>query len=57
MIRMVVDFPAPLGPTNPVTRPGRAVNVILSSAVVPPYRFRNSATSIDVMAWFVRGPP
>ena len=23
MIRMVVDFPAPLGPRKPVTRPGR----------------------------------
>ena len=27
MIRMVVDFPAPFRPGNPVTRPSRAVNV------------------------------
>ena len=36
MIRMVVDFPAPLGPRKPVTRPGRAVNVTSSTAVKPP---------------------
>ena len=37
MIRMVVDFPAPLGPRKPVTRPGRAVKLTSSTAVKPPY--------------------
>ena len=37
MIRIVVDFPAPLGPRKPVTRPGRAVNVTSSTAVKPAY--------------------
>ncbi len=36
---MVVDFPAPLGPRKPVTRPGRAVKVTSSTAVKPPYLF------------------
>ena len=27
MMRMVVDFPAPLGPRKPVTRPGCAVKL------------------------------
>ena len=34
--RIVVDLPAPLGPRNPVTVPGRAVNVSPSTAVVLP---------------------
>ncbi len=33
MTRMVVDLPAPLGPRNPVTRPGVAVNETSSTAV------------------------
>ncbi len=33
MMRMVVDLPAPLGPRNPVTRPGVAVNETSSTAV------------------------
>ena len=37
MTRMVVDLPAPLGPRNPVTRPGSAVKVTSSTAVKPPY--------------------
>jgi hypothetical protein len=36
---MVVDLPAPLGPRKPVTRPDRAVNVMSSTAVNPPYDF------------------
>jgi hypothetical protein len=36
MIRMVVDFPAPLGPRNPVTRPGAAVKLTSSTAVKAP---------------------
>ena len=32
MMRIVVDFPAPLGPRKPVTRPGFEVNDTSSSA-------------------------
>jgi hypothetical protein len=34
--RMVVDLPAPLGPTNPVTCPGVTVNDRPSTATVGP---------------------
>ena len=37
MMRIVVDFPAPLGPRNPVTRPGWAVKLTWSTAVKSPY--------------------
>jgi hypothetical protein len=37
MIRIVVDFPAPLGPRKPVTRPGAAVKLTSSTAVKSPY--------------------
>src|ERR1700755_2895574 len=43
---MVVDFPAPLGPTKPVTRPGPTVNDMPSRATVDPKRFRRPATSM-----------
>jgi hypothetical protein len=33
---MVVVFPAPFGPRNPVTTPGRTVNVRSETAVVRP---------------------
>ena len=46
MTRKVVDFPAPLGPRKPVTRPGRAWKDSRSNASVEPYRFVNSLTSI-----------
>jgi DNA-binding response OmpR family regulator len=46
MTRIVVDLPAPFGPTKPVTRPGRTVNVMPSSAVVAPNRLRSAATSM-----------
>ena len=36
MIRMVVDFPAPLGPRKPVTRPGWAVKLTSATAVKAP---------------------
>jgi hypothetical protein len=36
IIRMVVDFPAPFGPRNPVTVPGWTVNVRSETAVVLP---------------------
>ena len=44
--RIVVDLPAPLGPTNPVTWPGRTVNDIPSSATAGPNRLRRPLTSI-----------
>jgi hypothetical protein len=36
MTLIVVDFPAPFGPRNPVTRPGLAVKLTSSTAVKPP---------------------
>src|SRR5262245_25741790 len=47
MTRMVVDLPAPFGPTKPVTCPGRTVKVIPSSATVEPNRLRRPLTSIE----------
>ncbi len=35
-MRIVVDLPAPFGPTNPVTFPGWTVNVRSSTATVAP---------------------
>src|SRR5258708_36670286 len=46
MTRIVVDLPAPFGPTKPVTWPGRTVNVIPSSAGTAPNRLRSPATSM-----------
>src|SRR3954466_5685298 len=46
MIRMVVDFPAPLGPRNPVTRPAWAVKVTSSTAVNAPYLLVTPSTVI-----------
>jgi len=46
MTRMVVDLPAPFGPTKPVTWPGRTVNVIPSSACTGPNRLRSPSISI-----------
>ncbi|CAM5714409.1 hypothetical protein SALBM135S_10175 [Streptomyces alboniger] len=45
---MVVDFPAPLGPRKPVTRPGRTLNVRASTARVVPYSLVRSWTSMLV---------
>jgi hypothetical protein len=39
IIRMVVVFPDPFGPTKPVTTPGRTVKLRSSTASVWPYRF------------------
>lgn len=36
IIRIVVDFPAPFGPRNPVTTPGRTVKSTPSTAALPP---------------------
>src|SRR6266699_2917443 len=44
--RIVVDLPAPLGPTKPVTCPGWTQNVIPSSATVGPNLLRKPLTSI-----------
>ena len=44
--RIVVDFPAPFGPTKPVTRPGRTRNDSPSTATVFPYRFARPCASI-----------
>ena len=44
--RIVVDLPAPFGPTKPVTWPGRTVKDIPSSATAGPNRLRSPATSI-----------
>ena len=44
MTRIVVDLPAPFGPTNPVTCPGRTVNDMPSSASTGPNRLRSPRT-------------
>ena len=41
IMRIVVDLPAPFGPTKPVTRPGSTVNDSPSTATVRPYRLRS----------------
>ena len=43
---MVVVFPAPFGPTNPVTQPGRTAIDSSSTATVRPYRFVSAWVSI-----------
>ncbi len=42
----MVDFPAPLGPTKPVTCPGWTVNDIPSRAMVGPKRLRKPLTTM-----------
>ena len=37
IMRMVVDFPAPLGPRKPVTVPGSTVKEMWSTATLSPY--------------------
>ena len=44
--RIVVVFPAPLGPKNPVTCPGRTVKLRASTAVTGPKRLVSWFTSI-----------
>ena len=44
--RIVVDLPAPLGPTKPVTLPWATANVIPSRATVDPKRLRSPETSM-----------
>jgi hypothetical protein len=44
--RIVVDLPDPLGPKNPVTRPGNTSNETLSTATVSPKRLVKPRISI-----------
>src|SRR6516225_6157481 len=46
--RMVVDFPAPFGPRNPVTTPGLTVKSSPSTAVLSPYCLTSCLISIIV---------
>ena len=46
IMRMVVDLPAPLGPSRPVTRPVRAVKDRSSTASLSPYLLASPSTSI-----------
>src|SRR5262245_25696686 len=45
-IRMVVDFPAPLGPRNPTISPRPTLNVRPRTAVWPLYRLTRLLTSM-----------
>src|SRR6185437_3480720 len=47
IIRMVVVLPAPLGPRNPVTRPGRTAKLSPSTAVTGPNRLVSPLASIN----------
>ena len=47
--RIVVDFPAPFGPTNPVTRPVATPKDSPSTATVRPYRFVRPCASIAAL--------
>jgi hypothetical protein len=46
IIRMVVDLPAPLGPTKPVTRLAATAKVMSSTARLFPYRLVSAVTVI-----------
>src|SRR6185369_10194107 len=48
IILIVVDLPAPLGPRNPVTCPGRTVNDKSSTATRSPYRLVRPTASIMI---------
>src|SRR5438270_13657052 len=48
-MRRVVDFPAPLGPRNPVTVPAWRRKVRLSTAVTSPKRLVRPSTAMVVM--------
>ena len=45
-MRIVVDFPAPLGPSRPVTLPGATVKLRSSTATLSPKTCRRFSTSI-----------
>ena len=46
---IVVDLPAPLGPSRPKISPGRAANVTSSTATNPSYSLRRAWTSIKAV--------
>ena len=46
IIRMVVDFPAPFGPTKPVTRPAATSKLMSSTARRLPYCLVSAVTVI-----------
>src|SRR5438477_7136137 len=48
--RMVVDFPAPFGPRNPVIWPGVRSKVRSLTAVTVPYRLVSASTAMVLMA-------
>src|SRR2546430_10743243 len=48
--RMVVDFPAPFGPRNPVMRPGASSKDRSLTAVTVPYRLASASTAMVLMA-------
>src|SRR5258705_2325243 len=48
--RMVVDFPAPFGPRNPVMRPGASSKDRSLTAVTVPYRLVSAWTAMVLMA-------
>src|SRR3954454_13908535 len=48
--RMVVDFPAPFGPRNPVMRPGASSKDRSLTAVTVPYRLVSACTAMVLMA-------
>jgi hypothetical protein len=48
---MVVDFPEPFGPRNPVTIPGWTTKFNPSTASLVPYRLLRFSTSIMVIAF------
>jgi hypothetical protein len=51
IIRIVVDFPEPFGPRNPVTIPGCTTKFNPSTASLVPYRLLRFSTSIMVFAF------
>src|SRR5690242_20434022 len=48
--RMVVDFPAPFGPRNPVIWPGARSKVRSLTALTVPYRLVSASTAMVLMA-------
>ena len=55
IIRIEVDFPAPLGPRKPVTRPGRAVKLTWSTTVFEPYFLVRESMVINVVPFVQMG--
>ena len=54
IMRIVVDFPDPLGPRNPVTWPGRTSKDRSSTATVSLYRFVTPFTTITISSPVLR---